>query len=125
MADKLSNSLSDAIANYETGTITRNSGSGTAGTFQSNTCYKVGKMVCIAIRLFGVSISPINFNLANIPSGFRPKANLTTICYGVINGNVTPFTAVIKTDGVINIPYSSGTSYTLSDITVCCTYPTP
>ena len=117
--------LNSEISDYSTGTITRHSDSGTAGTFQSLNCYKVGKIVCIHVRLFGVSISPPSFNLAVLPVGFRPKANLTSICYAVINGNTVPCIATITADGLVKFPYSTSTSWTVTDVTVTATYPTP
>ena len=102
------------------GTITCDIDLTSGGTFQQFSCYRVGNIVNIAARVYGVSV-PAAGQYFQLEQKFCPR-KLSTIGGIVISNNVEhPTTFSVTTSGVVSFSYSSG--QTATQISFYGTYP--
>ena len=109
------------VANVTTGSVARASGI-TDGTLDMNVCRKIGNVVTVSARLWGISATALGTFFV-IPSGFRPTAETWANGYVNItgtNGGSKPAGLRISTDGTVYVGYSS--SATLDQIFFTATY---
>ena len=104
-----------------TGTITKATGI-TSGTLDSTTCRKVGNIVTVSGRIFGMSSIIGNGDFFVIPPGFRPSQQ--TRVSGSITldstGTVVPILLAIATNGAVSVSYSQ--TITINQVAFVGTY---
>jgi len=105
----------------ETGTITKATGI-TSGTLDSTTCRKVGNIVMVSGRIFGMTNTIANGDFFVIPSGFRPSQQ-TRVSGSIVldsTGSGVPTLLAIAANGAVSLSYSQST--TINQVAFVGTY---
>lgn len=94
---------SEWVTNTQTGTITCLV---SGGTVDMNICRKVGNVVTVSCRAWGISATALG-NFFSIPAGFRPTAETWANGYINVDGASHACAFRISTDGSVYVGYSS------------------
>ena len=94
--------------NIESGNITKYSSS-INGTLDWLTCYKVGNVVSVGGRIFGMTNQAASGRFFLIPEGFRPRGTTRAMGYLLVEGGtgLVPILATIDTEGTVAFAYSA------------------
>lgn len=82
------------------------------GTLDSNAISKVGNVVNVSGRIYGISSVASNKAYFNIPVGFRPRAQIKCVGYMVIDGSTLIVICTIQTNGNVEMGYSANKTTT-------------
>ena len=105
--------------NIETGTINKASDV-TGGTLANGTCRKIGNIVTVSARMWGIS-EPTDRSFFVIPSGFRPATDVFGIGYINVTGvGSMPCSVHIYPNG--NVEYAYSSSATTNQVYFFATY---
>lgn len=102
------------------GTIQKNND--VSGTLDMDYCRKIGNIVTVSGRIYGIENDVANGTFFIIPTGFRPKA--LTRCTGYMNINgvgLVPMLCTIGTSGGVTFSYSNNA--TTTQVAFAGTYP--